>query len=65
MRNGAEAIFAARKDQPGFIDYEFADYAGTAHGFAARPNLELPNIVEAYKKAMEQTATWFAKTLAL
>lgn len=36
---------------------------GTAHGFAARPNLELPDIVEAYKKAMEQIVSWFVKTL--
>ena len=36
---------------------------GTAHGFAARPNLELPDIVEAYQKAMEQIVSWFVRTL--
>ena len=28
LRNEAEAVFAARKDQPGFVDYEFVDYKG-------------------------------------
>lgn len=38
-------------------------FVGTCHGFAARPNLALPEIVEAYKGALEQTAEWFKKTL--
>lgn len=29
MRQEAEAIFAARKDKPKFIDYEFKDYGGS------------------------------------
>lgn len=37
--------------------------SGTAHGFAARPNQRLPDIVEAYKKAMGQICSWFAKTV--
>ncbi|KAL4251880.1 AB hydrolase superfamily protein [Abortiporus biennis] len=63
QRNNAEAIFAARKDKPDYIDYEFKDYKGTFHGFAARPNLGLPEIVEAYNGALEQTVNWFKKTL--
>lgn len=38
--------------------------SGTAHGFAARPNLALPDIVEAYHKALQQTVAWFARTLS-
>lgn len=30
FRNEAEAIFAARKDKPEFIDYEFVHYKGTS-----------------------------------
>ncbi|KAJ3474951.1 hypothetical protein NLI96_g12153 [Meripilus lineatus] len=63
FRNEAEATFAARKDKPDFVEYEFVDYPGTAHGFAARPNQRLPDIVEAYKKAMGQICSWFAKTV--
>jgi len=48
LRNEAEAAFAACKDKPEFVPYEFKDYKGTVHGFAARPNLGLPDIVEAY-----------------
>ena len=28
LRNKAEAILAARKDKPEFVDYEFKDYKG-------------------------------------
>ncbi|KIJ98095.1 hypothetical protein K443DRAFT_133620 [Laccaria amethystina LaAM-08-1] len=36
---------------------------GTAHGFASRPNLELPEIKAAHEEALEQTIAWFQKTL--
>ena len=36
---------------------------GTAHGFASRPNLDLPEIKAAHEKALEQTIAWFQKTL--
>ena len=36
---------------------------GTAHGFASRPNLQLPEIKAAHEKASEQTIAWFQKTL--
>ena len=28
LRDQAEAIFAARKDKPEFVEYEFVDYKG-------------------------------------
>ena len=28
LRDEAEAIFAARKDKPDFVEYEFKDYKG-------------------------------------
>ncbi|EIM87387.1 dienelactone hydrolase endo-1-3,1,4-beta-D-glucanase [Stereum hirsutum FP-91666 SS1] len=63
IRSEAEAVFAARKDKPEYVDYEFVDYKGTVHGFAARPNLSMPDVKEAYEGALEQTAAWFKKTL--
>jgi len=59
----SEAVFAARKDQPDYVDYEFQLYKGTAHGFASRPNLNLPEIKEAWEGAFQQTINWFKKTL--
>lgn len=45
----------------GSVEYEFKDYKGTAHGFAARPNLLLPEVKVAYEGALEQTISWFNK----
>lgn len=36
---------------------------GTVHGFAARPNTQLPEIKEAFEKSLQQTVTWFKKHL--
>jgi hypothetical protein len=36
---------------------------GTAHGFAARPNLTVPEVKAGYEGALEQTVAWFTKTL--
>ncbi|KAI0699128.1 dienelactone hydrolase endo-1-3,1,4-beta-D-glucanase [Cytidiella melzeri] len=63
LRHQAEASFAARKDKPEYVDYEFKDYKGTVHGFAARPNLSIPGVAEAFKGSVEQTVAWFKKTL--
>jgi carboxymethylenebutenolidase len=38
---------------------------GTTHGFATRPNLDIPEIKEAYQKAFEQVVEWFDKTLVV
>jgi len=61
LRTQSEAELAGRKAN--FVEYEFKEYKGTAHGFASRPNLELPEIKEAYEGAFEQTVEWFKKTL--
>ncbi|KAF8148245.1 dienelactone hydrolase endo-1,3,1,4-beta-D-glucanase [Crassisporium funariophilum] len=63
LRLSAEASLAQRKGQDSFVEYEFKVYKGTAHGFAARPNLNLPEIKEAHEQAFEQTVSWFQKTL--
>ncbi|THG94999.1 hypothetical protein EW026_g6571 [Hermanssonia centrifuga] len=63
LRNQAEAVFAARKEKEDYVDYEFKDYRGTVHGFAARPNLGIPEVYDAYKAALDQTVAWFQKTL--
>lgn len=36
---------------------------GTAHGFAVRPNLDLPEVKAGYEGGLDQTVTWFKKTL--
>ncbi|PPQ81617.1 hypothetical protein CVT25_013592 [Psilocybe cyanescens] len=58
-----EAILASKKGKETYTEYEFKDYPGTAHGFAARPNLNLPEVKDAYEQAFEQTVEWFKKTL--
>ncbi|KAI0345740.1 dienelactone hydrolase endo-1-3,1,4-beta-D-glucanase [Trametopsis cervina] len=63
LRDEAEAVFAARKEKSDYVEYEFNDYKGTVHGFAARPNLAIPEVVEAYKGALNQTENWFKKYL--
>ncbi|KAJ7073540.1 dienelactone hydrolase endo-1,3,1,4-beta-D-glucanase [Mycena belliarum] len=59
----AEAVFAARKDTPSFIDYECRDYKGTTHGFASRPDLQYPEIKAAFENALDQIVGWFEKTI--
>ncbi|KAF9528133.1 Alpha/Beta hydrolase protein [Crepidotus variabilis] len=63
LRDQAEAELASRKGKDNFVDYEIMVYKGTAHGFANRPNLTLPEIKEAYEGALDQTTAWFKKTL--
>ncbi|KAH0581391.1 hypothetical protein H2248_012478 [Termitomyces sp. 'cryptogamus'] len=60
-----EASFAERQGTDKFVEYEFKDYEGTAHGFAARPNLSLTQVTEAHRKAFQQTVEWFEKTLPI
>jgi len=52
-----------KSDKINRVDYEFVDYKGTCHGFAARPNLAIPTVKEAFEKCFEQTVNWFQKTL--
>ncbi|KAF8440830.1 dienelactone hydrolase endo-1,3,1,4-beta-D-glucanase [Boletus edulis BED1] len=63
MRLNAEAIFAARKDRPDFVPYEFVDYMGTVHGFACRPNLAYDGMKAGFEGSLSQTVEWFRKTL--
>ncbi|TEB30675.1 alpha/beta-hydrolase [Coprinellus micaceus] len=59
----SEAELASRKDTDKFVEYEFVDYKGTTHGFAIRPDIRYPDIVEAQKRSVDQIAAWFDKTL--
>jgi hypothetical protein len=36
---------------------------GTVHGFALRPNLNVPDVKAAYEGSLDQTVAWFKKTL--
>jgi len=65
IRLQAEEIFEERKGKENFVEYEFKDYKGTVHGFAARPNLGIPEIKAAFEAAFEQTVEWFNKTLPI
>lgn len=62
LRKEAETIFK-RKHEIDKLEYEFKDYKGTVHGFAARPNLEIPVVKQAFEASFEQTIAWFNKTL--
>ncbi|KIY64969.1 dienelactone hydrolase endo-1,3,1,4-beta-D-glucanase [Cylindrobasidium torrendii FP15055 ss-10] len=62
-RLAAEAEFAGRVGKDNYVQYEFAEYKGTTHGFAARPNLEFPDIKEGFEGAQAQIVSWFKKTL--
>ncbi|KAI0252366.1 dienelactone hydrolase endo-1,3,1,4-beta-D-glucanase [Lactifluus subvellereus] len=59
----AQAIFKEQEDRPDHVDYEFNTWKGTAHGFAVRPNLEVPEVKTGYEGALNQTVAWFQKTL--
>ncbi|KAF5389175.1 hypothetical protein D9757_003524 [Collybiopsis confluens] len=63
IRRRAEEILAERKGKDTFVDYEFKDYKGTVHGFAARPNLEYDEVKAGFEGALEQTIQWFEKTI--
>jgi dienelactone hydrolase len=59
----AEGIFKEQEEKPDHVDYEFRVYKGTAHGFAVRPNLDVPDVKAGYEGALDQTIAWFKKTL--
>ncbi|KAE9404071.1 hypothetical protein BT96DRAFT_989795 [Gymnopus androsaceus JB14] len=63
VRRKTEELLASRKGKDTFVEYEFKDYKGCVHGFAARPNLEYPEVKAGYEGAFEQTIQWFEKTL--
>jgi len=60
--NEVEAMLAARTGADKVV-YEFHEYKGTKHGFAARPALAFPKIKQAFEDANEQLISWFEKTL--
>ncbi|KAI0304477.1 dienelactone hydrolase endo-1,3,1,4-beta-D-glucanase [Multifurca ochricompacta] len=45
------------------VEYEFKIWKGTFHGFAVRPNLQVPEVKAGYEGALDQTVAWFKKTL--
>ncbi|KAH9179171.1 dienelactone hydrolase endo-1-3,1,4-beta-D-glucanase [Lactarius sanguifluus] len=59
----AQSIFKEQEEKPDHVDYEFKIWNGTAHGFAVRPNLQVPEVKAGYEGGLEQTVTWFKKTL--
>lgn len=40
-----------------------ASLAGTVHGFAARPDMTMPEVKAGYEGAFQKTVTWFRSTL--
>ncbi|KAF8817127.1 alpha/beta-hydrolase [Phlegmacium glaucopus] len=65
LRLASEAVFAERKDKENYVDYELKVYNGTTHGFAARANLQVPELKKAHEDAFDQTVEWFKKTLVV
>ena len=45
------------------VDDKLTSLTGTIHGFAARPNMSIPEAVEGYKGALDQATAWFKKTI--
>ncbi|KAI0044409.1 dienelactone hydrolase endo-1-3,1,4-beta-D-glucanase [Auriscalpium vulgare] len=58
----AESVLAQRRGSDA-VEYEFKVYKGTAHGFAARPNLKVPDVKAGFEGARDQAVAWFEKTL--
>ncbi|CAK5270616.1 unnamed protein product [Mycena citricolor] len=54
-----EALYADRAT----AEHEFISYPGTAHGFAARPDFEYPDVKAGFEKALNDSVAWFEKTL--
>ncbi|EJD46988.1 alpha/beta-hydrolase [Auricularia subglabra TFB-10046 SS5] len=63
QRKTAEDHMASRKGKKNFVPYEFHDYEGTTHGFAARPALQHPKVKEAFEASFAATVEWFRKTI--
>jgi len=62
VANEVEAMLAARTGADKVV-YEFHEYKGVKHGFAARPAMNFPKIKQAFEDANEQLIAWFEKTL--
>ncbi|KAH9997952.1 dienelactone hydrolase endo-1,3,1,4-beta-D-glucanase [Russula vinacea] len=59
----ARDILKEQEAKSDHVDYEFKTWKGTAHGFAVRPNLKVPDVKAGYEGALDQTVAWFKKTL--
>lgn len=59
----AQSYFREQEGRPDKVEYEFKIWNGTAHGFAVRPNLDIPEVKAGYEGGLDQTVTWFKKTL--
>ncbi|KAG8976199.1 hypothetical protein FRC05_004448 [Tulasnella sp. 425] len=59
-REQYEAILRAKSETQAFESHV---YQGTTHGFAARPNLEIPQVKQAFEDALQQTTKWFQEKL--
>ncbi|KAH9980337.1 dienelactone hydrolase endo-1,3,1,4-beta-D-glucanase [Lactifluus volemus] len=59
----AQAIFKEQEGKADHVEYEFQTWKGTAYGFGVRPNLKVPDVKAGYEGALNQTVTWFKKTL--
>jgi carboxymethylenebutenolidase len=59
----ARSIFQEQEAYSNHVEYEFKIWKGTAHGFAMRPNLEVPEVKAGYEGSLDQTISWLKKTL--
>lgn len=51
------------EERKGEIEVEFKVFDNTVHGFAARPDLGVPEVKKAFEEALELTVGWFEKYL--
>ncbi|EIN09711.1 alpha/beta-hydrolase [Punctularia strigosozonata HHB-11173 SS5] len=59
MRAEAEKVLKAKNG----LDLEFVVYTNTAHGFAARPNLQIDDVRKGFEGALAQTCRFLSKHL--
>jgi carboxymethylenebutenolidase len=62
--NGVEEAWQAKLKEKNLLDSRSKKYSKTIHGFGSRPDQSKPEIMEAYKEALSNTAEFFKKTLA-
>jgi len=58
-----EVALTKRKESGKGPDFEFKEYQGVCHGFAIRPAERNPVHKERFTESIDQTISWFERTL--
>ena len=63
MYTNSATIKVSKSRNVKYIQFVDLLLEGTVHGFAARPNLGLPDIKAAFEQSFKQPYEWFLETL--